>query len=81
MSVTTADARTVARRPFGGSLHRQRMWALYGSYAALIVFVIFFLIPPFHMFITSFKTSAEVSSMTGNPWIVRNPTLSNYVVC
>jgi multiple sugar transport system permease protein len=79
MSVSTATADGHARaRHRTASLHRQRLWALYGSYAALFCFVVFFLVPPFHMLVTSFKTSAEVSSMTGNPWIVRNPTLANY---
>jgi len=66
-----------ARRP--GRLARDRKWAMWGSYAALSVFVVFFLIPPFHMLVTSFKGSAEVSSMSGNPWLVTHPTLSNYI--
>ena len=76
MSATTADS-VPMERPVG-RLARNRRWALWGSYAALSVFVVFFLIPPFHMMITSLKTSAEVSSMSGNPWLVTNPTLSNY---
>ena len=70
------DARA-ARRP--GRLTQNRRWALWGSYAALSVFVVFFLVPPFHMLMTSLKSSAEVSSMSGNPWLVRHPTLSNYI--
>ncbi len=80
MSTTTlaaAPAVRATRRP--GRLARDRKWALWGSYAALSVFVVFFLIPPFHMLVTSLKGSAEVSSMSGNPWIVTRPTLSNYV--
>ncbi|MBU6499094.1 MAG: carbohydrate ABC transporter permease [Rhodospirillales bacterium] len=74
----TADglARAGHRRT---SLHRQRMWALYGSYAALAVFVFMFLIPPFYMVVTSFKTSAEISAQVGSPWLVHHPTLSNYI--
>lgn len=79
MSATTLAAPGVraARRP--GRLARDRKWAMWGSYVALGAFVVFFLIPPFHMLVTSFKSSAEVSSMTGNPWLVTNPTLSNYI--
>ncbi len=80
MSTTALDAAPrarSARRP--GRLARDRKWALWGSYAALSVFVVFFLIPPFHMLVTSLKGSAEVSSMSGNPWLVAHPTLSNYV--
>jgi len=67
----------IARRP--GRLVRNRRWALWGSYFALSLFVVFFLTPPFHMLVTSFKSSAEVSSMSGNPWLVLHPTLSNYI--
>ena len=56
----------------------KRPWALWGSYAALGLFVIFFLTPPFYMLITSFKTAGEISAQNGNPWIVTRPTLSNY---
>jgi len=37
--------------------------------------VIFFLTPPVYMFITSLKSSAEISAAT-NPWWVYHPTLS-----
>jgi multiple sugar transport system permease protein len=60
------------------SLHRQRHWALYGSYAALAVFVVMFLMPPFYTLMTSLKSSAEISSETGSPWIVHHPTLENF---
>ena len=80
MSRTTetsaAHARAATRR---NSLHNQRMWALWGSYAALSVFVILFLVPPFYTIITSLKSSAEMSAQTGNPWIVESPTLANYI--
>ena len=77
-SATTAPAaRPVAHRP-ATSLKRNRRWALWASYAALGVFVVFFLIPPFHMLITSFKDSAEISNQAGNPWLIQDPTLSNY---
>ena len=80
MSATTLDAaaRAATRRRVS-QLERKRRWALWGSYAALSLFVIFFLIPPFYMLITSFKTSAEISSQAGNPWLVTHPTLINYI--
>src|ERR671915_437370 len=59
-------------------MSRDRRWALRWSYFFLIIFAIFFLTPPIYMFITSLKTSAEISAAT-NPWWVFNPTLGNYV--
>ncbi len=70
------SASALARPAWG--VRSQRRWALIGSYAALGVFVVMFLVPPFYMLVTSFKTSAEISSVTGDPWIVHHPTLSNY---
>ena len=55
-----------------------RRWALRWSYFFLVLFAIFFLMPPIYMLITSLKTSAEISAET-NPWWVYHPTLSNYV--
>jgi multiple sugar transport system permease protein len=60
------------------SIARGRKRALYWSYFFLILFVIFFLMPPIYMFITSLKTSAEIGAVT-NPWWVYHPTLQNYV--
>jgi multiple sugar transport system permease protein len=60
-----------------GSMSRGRKRALYWSYFFLILFVIFFLMPPIYMLITSLKTSAEIGAVT-NPWWVYNPTLENY---
>jgi multiple sugar transport system permease protein len=65
-------------RPRYGSMSNDRRWALRWSYFFLVLFVIFFLTPPVYMFITSLKTSAEISAVT-NPWWVYNPTLSNYI--
>ena len=61
-----------------GSLRRERRRALIGAYVALAVFVVFFLTPPFHMLVTSLKSSAEIADLSGNPWIVGRPTLENY---
>ena len=60
-----------------GSMSRDRKWALRWSYFFLILFAIFFLTPPIYMFITSLKTSAEISAES-NPWWVYSPTLENY---
>jgi len=78
MTVVTADNAAVAARPKYGSITKSRRWALRWSYFFLILFAIFFLTPPVYMFITSLKTSAEISAAT-NPWWVSNPTLSNYI--
>jgi len=60
------------------SMSRDRRWALRWSYFFLVLFAIFFLLPPIYMFITSLKSSGEISAAT-NPWWVKAPTLSNYV--
>ena len=52
------------------SLRRNRRWALITSYVFLVVFAIFFLIPPYYMIVTSLKSDAEVAHMATNPWIV-----------
>jgi multiple sugar transport system permease protein len=78
MSATTMST-APAPHPRHASLHRQRVWALYGSYAALVVFVIVFLVPPFYMIMTSLKTSAEISAQNTNPWFASHPTLQNFI--
>ena len=78
MSATTNDGaggRAATRKT---SLHSQRLWALWGSYAALFVFAVIFLVPPFYTVVTSLKTSAEISAQTGSPWVVLHPTLDNF---
>ena len=60
------------------SMSRDRRWALRWSYFFLVLFAIFFLLPPIYMFITSLKSSGEISAAQ-NPWWVKAPTLSNYV--
>jgi multiple sugar transport system permease protein len=61
------------------SMRRERLWALWGSYGALTVFAFLFLIPPIYTLTTSFKTSAEISSRTGSPWLVQHPVLDNFI--
>ena len=72
-----ADAPLQARRSSRGE--RQRMWALWGSYAALAVFVIVFLVPPYYMVATALKTDADIAAQIGNPWLVQHPTLKNFI--
>ena len=52
------------------SQHVNRRWALFASYACLVVFVIFFLCPPFYMLVTSLKTNAEIANLATNPWLI-----------
>jgi multiple sugar transport system permease protein len=59
------------------SMSSDRRWAMRWSYFFLVLFVIFFLTPPLYMFITSLKSSGEISAAK-NPWWVYAPTLSNY---
>jgi len=65
-------------RPRYGSMSRDRAWALRWSYFFLVLFAIFFLMPPIYMLITSLKTSAEISA-AANPWWISAPTLQNYI--
>jgi len=76
MTTATAPADQIPDARYG-SISRGRRRTLYWSYFFLILFVIFFLTPPVYMFITSLKSSAEISAAT-NPWWVYHPTLSNY---
>jgi multiple sugar transport system permease protein len=62
-----APPRGIARR---ASLKRNRRWALILSYAFLVLFAIFFLLPPYYMIVTSLKSDAEVAHMATNPWII-----------
>jgi multiple sugar transport system permease protein len=78
MSVTTLDAAAAARLSHRHSLHRQRRWALWGSYIALSVFVVIFLVPPFYTVMTSLKTSQEIGAEQGSPWYAHHPTLQNF---
>jgi multiple sugar transport system permease protein len=78
MSTTATTTPFVPAEIKHGSLKNERRWAMIGAYIALAVFVLFFMIPPFHMLMTSLKSSAEIADLSGNPWIVRSPTLANY---
>jgi len=69
---------SAAPRTRYGSMSRDRRWALRWSYVFLVLFAVFFLMPPVYMLVTSLKSSAEISSAS-NPWWVFSPTLDNYV--
>ena len=60
-----------------GSISQSRKRALFWSYVFLVIFAVFFLMPPLYMFITSLKSSQEIAAIR-NPWWVYAPTLSNY---
>ena len=58
----------------------KQKWALVGAYAALTMFIIFFLFPPFYMILTSLKTNAEISNMKGFPFIIQQGiTFKHYI--
>ena len=77
-STMVIDKAAPTRKVKYGSISRDRTWALRWSYFFLTLFVIFSLVPPLYMLITSLKSSAEISAAT-NPWWVFHPTLSNYI--
>src|SRR5215813_10878413 len=77
MAVASVAAGTAHKGRKYGSMSRDRAWALRWSYFFLVLFAIFFLLPPVYMLITSLKTSQEISAAT-NPWWVFKPTLENY---
>jgi len=78
MATTATEAMAGAAPARMGSMSRSRRWALRWSYFFLVLFAIFFLLPPIYMLITSLKTSAEIST-AANPWWVFSPTLENYI--
>jgi multiple sugar transport system permease protein len=72
MTAITAGAVPRERPRLRASLRRNRRWALVLSYVFLIIFAIFFLIPPYYMIVTSLKSNAEVAHMATNPWLPVN---------
>lgn len=73
----TAQAIGSATPAKPSSLKRSRRWALIWSYIFLVLFAIFFLMPPVYMLIMGLKGSGEIAAMT-NPWWVFHPTLENF---
>src|SRR5215475_5998023 len=76
-NAAVATAAPVRRTKYR-SMSADRRWAMRWSYFFLVLFVIFFLMPPVYMFITSLKSSGEIGAVK-NPWWVYDPTLSNYI--
>jgi len=73
MTATTARSTVpaVASRRLA-SMKRSRRWALILSYVFLVLFAIFFLMPPYYMIVTALKSNAEVAHMSTNPWWISN---------
>jgi multiple sugar transport system permease protein len=67
----TLDAPRLVSR---GSIARSRRWALITSYFFLLLFALFFLVPPYYQFATATKTSEQISNQNTNPWL---PALSS----
>ena len=62
------------------SMNSNRKWALIAAYAFLLIFVVFFLFPPYYMLITSLKSNKEIAELTVNPWLIEQGiTLSHYI--
>jgi multiple sugar transport system permease protein len=75
MSAVAAETPRLALR---SSLSRNRRWALVTSYVFLILFAIFFLIPPYYQLVTATKNTEQISNQTTNPWLpALQPTLDN----
>ncbi len=70
MSTAALAPRVNAGLQLRSSLSRNRRWALITSYVFLVAFAIFFLIPPYYMIVTAFKSDAEMARMATNPWII-----------
>src|SRR6202167_105658 len=70
MSTAALGARASQGFSLRASLSRNRRWALITSYVFLVLFAIFFLIPPYYMVVTALKSDAEVARMATNPWII-----------
>jgi multiple sugar transport system permease protein len=69
-SITATSVPRVRATRAHGSLQRNRRWALVLSYVFLVIFAIFFLIPPYYMIVTSLKSNAEVAHLSSNPWLL-----------
>jgi multiple sugar transport system permease protein len=69
MTAATLAAGAQPRRAKSSRI-RNRRWALFASYFFLILFAVFFLVPPYYMIVTALKSDAEVARMATNPWII-----------
>jgi len=75
-----AAAAPLPRSFFRKSLARNRRWALAASYVFLILFAVFFLIPPYYMLVTATKTSEQISNQSTNPWFPALPPTAENIV-
>ena len=70
MSTIAVAAPATKRAGVGASLRRNRRWALIMSYVFLVMFAIFFLLPPYYMVVTALKSDAEMARLATNPWFI-----------
>src|SRR3954465_2276637 len=70
MSLAASSVPSVRPRRSRPSLHRSRRWALIASYVFLVMFAIFFLLPPYYMVVTALKSDAEMARLATNPWFI-----------
>jgi multiple sugar transport system permease protein len=70
MTAVTATGPAIRPGRKRSSLSRSRKWALYASYFFLILFAIFFLLPPYYMIVTALKSDAEMARLSTSPWII-----------
>jgi len=78
MTAATVSDSVAGRGARHASLKRSRRWALITSYVFLVLFAIFFLVPPYYMIVTSLKTDAEVAHMATNPWWISDFTFDQF---
>ena len=70
MSTVAATVPATRRIGLGASLRKNRRWALIASYVFLIMFAVFFLLPPYYMVVTALKSDAEMARLATNPWFI-----------
>jgi multiple sugar transport system permease protein len=70
MSSATLSSPASAAARLGHSLRRNRRWALIASYVFLVMFAIFFLLPPYYMVVTALKSDAGMARLATNPWFI-----------
>ena len=80
MSTSTMTMPAAQRVRRSASLSRDRRWALITSYVFLVIFAIFFLVPPYYMIVTALKPEAEIAHMDNSPWwISQGITFENFL--
>lgn len=68
------------KREYRSDTRRQRvMWTIAAA-VVLLIFLIFFLFPFYWMFITAFKSNAELQNPASLPLVLQSPTLDNVQV-